>query len=113
MQWKEVKDRVNRWDAFLLSPDKEKHNYTLLNGVISTLLVFGIIIVIIVKSVHKDTSQEDKDFKVYDDADDFTGWKLISRDVFRRPVYGGLLTPIMGSGIQLLIVSVGLISKFP
>lgn len=34
---------------------------------------------------------------------------MINRDVFRRPVYGGLLTPIMGSGIQLLFVFFGLI----
>lgn len=112
VQWKEVKDKVNRWDAFLLTPNKEIHYYTLLNGLIVALLVFGIIVVIILKTIHKDTGQEDKDFKVYDDADDFIGWKLISRDVFRRPVYGGLLTPVIGSGIQLLIVFIGLIGKF-
>lgn len=82
-----------------------------MNGVIATLLVLGIIAIIILKTIYKDTSQDDKDFKLYDDADDFIGWKLISRDVFRRPIYGGLLTPIMGSGIQLLIVSMGLIGK--
>ncbi|KAG2200538.1 hypothetical protein INT47_012324 [Mucor saturninus] len=109
VQWKEVKDKMNRWDAFLLPPNKERHYYTLLNGVIATLMVFGIIAVIILKTVYKDTSQDDKDLKLFDDADDFIGWKLISRDVFRRPIYGGLLTPIMGSGIQLLIVSIGLI----
>jgi transmembrane 9 superfamily protein 2/4 len=46
---------------------------------------------------------------MYDDSDEFIGWKLINRDVFRRPIYGGLLTPVMGSGIQLLIAAFGII----
>lgn len=112
VQWKEVKDAVNAWDPFLLPPNKERHNYALLNGIIVVLLMFGVIAVILLKTIHKDNSnQEDKDFKVYDDADDFVGWRLINRDVFRRPVYGGLLTPVMGSGIQLLIVLIGLIGN--
>lgn len=110
VMWKEVKNSGNRWDAFLLKPNPDRHYYAHLNGCIVVLLVFGIISIILLKTFHKDTStNEDKDFKVYDDTDDFIGWRLINRDVFRRPVYGGLLTPIMGSGIQLLIVFIGLI----
>lgn len=112
VQWKEVKGKVNRWDAFLLAPNKETHYYTLLNGVVVALLIFAIIVVIIIKTLQKENNQDDKDFKVYEDTDDFIGWKLISRDVFRRPIYGGLLTPVIGSGIQLLIVFIGLIGKF-
>ncbi|KAG2228934.1 hypothetical protein INT48_001509 [Thamnidium elegans] len=110
VHWKEVKEDVNAWDPFLLPLNKERHNYALLNSIIVVLLVFSVIAVILLKTIHKDNNnQEDKDFKVYDDADDFVGWRLINRDVFRRPIYGGLLTPVMGSGIQLLIVLIGLI----
>ncbi|CAO3623423.1 unnamed protein product [Mucor hiemalis] len=108
--WKEVKNGGDRWDAFLLRPNPDRHYYAHLNGFIVVLLVFGIISIILLKTFHKDNNNnEDKDFKVYDDTDDFIGWRLINRDVFRRPVYGGLLTPVMGSGIQLLIVFIGLI----
>lgn len=113
VQWKQVKENT-RWDAFLMKPDPDRNYSALLNGVIVVLILFAIIAIILLKTIYKDNSNngDDKDFKIYDDADDFVGWKLINRDVFRRPIYGGLLTPIMGSGIQLLIVSVGLIGKF-
>lgn len=112
VQWKQVKENT-RWEAFLMKPNPDRHFSALLNGVIVVMIVFAITAIILLKTVHKDVGSngEDKDFKIYDDADDFVGWRLINRDVFRRPIYGGLLTPVMGSGIQLLIVAVGLIGK--
>ncbi|KAI8635912.1 hypothetical protein BD408DRAFT_438412 [Parasitella parasitica] len=111
VQWKQAKESSTRWEAFLTKPNPDRHFSALVNGVVVTLIVSSIIAIILQKTIHKDNSNsgEDKDFKIYDDADDFVGWKLVNRDVFRRPIYGGLLTPVMGSGIQLLVVAVGLI----
>lgn len=41
--------------------------------------------------------------------EDATGWKLLNGDVFRSPVYGYLLAPMIGSGMQLLFMAVGLL----
>ncbi|KAF2268229.1 hypothetical protein CC78DRAFT_455761 [Lojkania enalia] len=41
--------------------------------------------------------------------DEVTGWKLVHGDVFRPPQYGGLLAPLVGSGIQLLLMATGLL----
>jgi transmembrane 9 superfamily protein 2/4 len=41
--------------------------------------------------------------------EDITGWKLLHGDVFRRPQYGHLLAPLVGSGMQLLFMAIGLI----
>lgn len=41
--------------------------------------------------------------------EDVTGWKLLNADVFRTPKFGGLLAPMVGSGMQLLVMAVGLI----
>ncbi|KAI8629529.1 endomembrane protein 70 [Xylariaceae sp. FL1651] len=41
--------------------------------------------------------------------EDVTGWKLLHGDVFRRPQYGHLLAPLVGSGMQLLFMAVGLV----
>ncbi|KIW31138.1 uncharacterized protein PV07_02812 [Cladophialophora immunda] len=41
--------------------------------------------------------------------EEITGWKLLHGDVFRPPPYGGLLAPLIGSGIQLVFVIVGLL----
>ncbi|KAI9803562.1 MAG: hypothetical protein M1825_001905 [Sarcosagium campestre] len=42
--------------------------------------------------------------------EDVTGWKLLHGDVFRPPPYGGLLAPLIGSGMQLLFMAVGLLA---
>ncbi|KIW11273.1 hypothetical protein PV08_10573 [Exophiala spinifera] len=42
--------------------------------------------------------------------EEITGWKLLHGDVFRPPPYGGLLAPLIGSGMQLVFVVVGLLS---
>ncbi|KAI0489503.1 endomembrane protein 70 [Xylaria cf. heliscus] len=42
--------------------------------------------------------------------EDVTGWKLLHGDVFRRPQYGHLLAPLVGSGTQVLFMAFGLIS---
>ncbi|KAI2637091.1 Nonaspanin [Hypomontagnella submonticulosa] len=54
----------------------------------------------------------DKDVDISSDEEaieDITGWKLLHADVFRKPEYGYLLAPLVGSGMQLLFMAVGLI----
>jgi len=41
--------------------------------------------------------------------EDVTGWKLLHGDVFRPPSCGFLLAPIIGSGMQLVFMSLGLL----
>ena len=38
-----------------------------------------------------------------------SGWKLLHGDVFRPPPYGGLLAPLIGSGMQLVFMVAGLL----
>jgi transmembrane 9 superfamily protein 2/4 len=51
-----------------------------------------------------DDSSDDDDF-----SEDITGWKLVHGDVFRQPPYGLLLAPLVGSGMQLVFMSIGLL----
>ncbi|KAF3049597.1 hypothetical protein E8E11_009354 [Didymella keratinophila] len=44
-----------------------------------------------------------------DNAEDVAAWKLLHGDVFRAPAYGGLLAPLVGSGMQLLYMAFGLL----
>ncbi|KAM7202051.1 Endomembrane protein 70 domain containing protein [Rhypophila sp. PSN 637] len=41
--------------------------------------------------------------------EDVSGWKLLHGDVFRTPIRGYLLAPMVGSGMQLLFMAVGLV----
>jgi transmembrane 9 superfamily protein 2/4 len=69
------------------SPKREKNN---LLGPVADL------------DVEETTSDEEE-------IEDATGWKLLHGDVFRAPVYGGLLAPLVGSGMQLLFMAIGLL----
>jgi len=42
--------------------------------------------------------------------EDTTGWKLVHADVFRAPAFGQLLAPLIGSGMQLVVMSIGLVA---
>ncbi|CAJ2513604.1 Uu.00g017230.m01.CDS01 [Anthostomella pinea] len=52
----------------------------------------------------------DVDVSSDDEAiEDVTGWKLLHSDIFRKPEYGYLLAPLVGSGMQLLFMALGLV----
>jgi transmembrane 9 superfamily member 2/4 len=51
-----------------------------------------------------DVSSDEESFE------DITGWKLLHGDVFRPPPYGGLLAPVIGSGMQLVFMAGGLLT---
>ncbi|KAF7191062.1 Transmembrane 9 superfamily member 7 [Pseudocercospora fuligena] len=57
-------------------------------------------------SSNHDSGDSDED----DIPEDITGWKLVHADVFRQPAYGHLLAPLVGSGMQLVVMSVGLVA---
>ncbi|CAK4032519.1 Transmembrane 9 superfamily member 7 [Lecanosticta acicola] len=42
--------------------------------------------------------------------EDITGWKLVHGDVFRQPAHGLILAPLIGSGMQLVFMSIGLLA---
>ena len=52
----------------------------------------------------------DADLSSDDEAlEDVTGWKLVHADVFRAPSFAGLLSPLVGSGTQLIFMAAGLL----
>lgn len=44
-----------------------------------------------------------------EEVEDITGWKLVHTDVFRAPLNGELLAPLIGSGSQLVFMASGLL----
>lgn len=42
-------------------------------------------------------------------VEDITGWKLLHGDVFRPPRHAGFLAPLIGSGMQLVFMTTGLL----
>lgn len=55
-------------------------------------------------------AQEDMNASSDDEfVEDITGWKLLHGDVFRSPRHGGFLAPLIGSGMQLVFMTTGLL----
>lgn len=52
-------------------------------------------------TLKKDIAKYNTDADI-DDLREETGWKLVSKDVFRPPPYGWLLAALTGTGLQLL-----------
>ena len=42
-------------------------------------------------------------------VEELTGWKLVHGDVFRTPSHAGILAPLIGSGMQLVFMTAGLL----
>jgi transmembrane 9 superfamily protein 2/4 len=53
---------------------------------------------------------DDDDSSDDESIEDITGWKLLHGDVFRTPAYAGLLAPLIGSGMQLVFMTTGLLT---
>ncbi|KFH43382.1 Transmembrane 9 superfamily member-like protein [Hapsidospora chrysogenum ATCC 11550] len=53
--------------------------------------------------------EDEADLSDEDAFEDVTGWKLLNADVFRTPPHGALLAPMVGSGVQLLVMAMGLV----
>ncbi|KAI1744395.1 endomembrane protein 70 [Xylaria scruposa] len=127
-----------RWDLYFVNQEEGSriHWLAIINSLIICGLLSGIVVMILSKTIrteikgYKEGSIEsgrkmkstprllDQDKEVDDQLDDtpedealedVTGWKLLHGDVFRRPQYGHLLAPLVGSGTQVLFMAFGLI----
>ncbi|KAL2398720.1 Transmembrane 9 superfamily member 4 [Exophiala dermatitidis] len=57
-----------------------------------------------------ETGPEEEALSDEEPLEEISGWKLLHGDVFRPPPYGGLLAPLIGSGMQLVFMIVGLLA---
>lgn len=98
---------------YIIPPDPDTHFYAMINSIITILFLLGVVGVILIKTLQRDqqTYHDEHDLKIHEDFEDVIGWRLIHRDVFRRPIYGGLLAPLVGSGIQLTMAAIGTLGK--
>eukprot|EP00667_Euglena_gracilis_P011086 EG_transcript_11308 len=96
----------SRWDPYLSSAetDAKIHWFSIVNSVLIILFLSGMVAMIMLRALHKDFNRyNDKDNA--DEAQEETGWKLVHGDVFRTPTRPGLLAVYIGTGCQLLGMS--------
>ncbi|KAG0270032.1 Transmembrane 9 super member 4 [Actinomortierella ambigua] len=108
VKWVEDKEISwdKRWSLYLVRTDPQVHWYSIVNSVVIILFLTGMVVIIMMRTLNKDIAlYNEEEMKDDGGGDDSAGWKLIHGDVFRTPKYSGLLCPIVGSGVQVLVMT--------
>ena len=69
------------------------------------LFLTGMVAMIMLRTLHRDIAKYNQ-LETAEEAQEETGWKLVHGDVFRAPPRASLLASLVGTGVQLLGMSV-------
>lgn len=96
----------SRWDYILDSmPHTNIQWFSILNSLVIVLFLTGMVAMILLRTLHKDIARYNQ-IDLEDDAQEEFGWKLVHGDVFRPPQYPMLLSVFLGSGVQVLCMTI-------
>ncbi|CAN6465660.1 unnamed protein product [Victoria cruziana] len=83
----------------------EIHWFSIINSCVTVLLLTGFLATILMRVLKNDFVKYSHDEETAEDQEE-TGWKYIHGDVFRYPKYKSLLAAVLGSGTQLLTLTI-------
>jgi transmembrane 9 superfamily member 3 len=126
VQWEATTDEFHsRFDRYL---DHEFfkhpiHWFSVFNSFMMVLFLMGLVALILLRTLKKDYARygildvEDGDGPVDDEgkplapdkSTDDAGWKQVHGDVFRAPIYLPLFSALIGTGWQLVVLTLGVI----
>ncbi|CAM8938097.1 unnamed protein product [Rhodiola kirilowii] len=92
---------ASRWDTYLLMNDDQIHWFSIINSLMIVLFLSGMVAMIMLRTLYRDIANYNQ-LDNQDEALEETGWKLLHGDVFRPPVNSSLLCVYVGTGVQLL-----------
>ncbi|CAM9161670.1 unnamed protein product [Pylaiella littoralis] len=100
-----------RWDDYLSgNPESEIHYFSIVNSLMITLFLTGVVAMIMLRTLRKDISTYNE-MQTVEDAQEESGWKLVHGDVFRPPSFNPMLLSIMcGTGMQVLAMTLSTIT---
>lgn len=90
-----------RWDTYWRMTDDHIHWFSIVNSAMIVLFLSGMVAMIMLRTLHRDISKYNE-LEAAEEAAEETGWKLVHGDVFRPPVHTSLLATFVGTGVQLL-----------
>mmetsp|Transcript_154482 Transcript_154482/g.494122 ORF Transcript_154482/g.494122 Transcript_154482/m.494122 type:complete len:622 (+) Transcript_154482:54-1919(+) len=96
---------ASRWDSYLKMTGGQIHWFAILNSLLILVFLSGMVAMIMLRTLHRDITQYNE-VATAEEAREETGWKLVHGDVFRRPRFSTLLAVSVGSGMQVLGMSV-------
>merc|ERR550537_237762 len=96
---------ASRWDNYLKMAGGQIHWFSILNSLMIMLFLSGMVAMILLRTLHRDITKYNE-LATAEEAAEETGWKLVHGDVFRKPRHAKLLAVAVGSGVQILGMSV-------
>merc|ERR1719333_686132 len=94
-----------RWDNYLKMAGGQIHWVSILNSLMIMLFLSGMVAMILLRTLHRDITKYNE-LATAEEAAEETGWKLVHGDVFRKPKHSKLLAVAVGSGVQILGMSI-------
>lgn len=97
---------ATRWDPLLkANPELQSIQwFSIINSLMISLFLTAMVAMILLRTVYLDFAR----YNNIDDEEEIqeeSGWKLIHGDVFRPPAVSGLLSVLVGSGAQILVMA--------
>merc|ERR1719394_1180850 len=96
---------ASRWDSYLKMTGGQIHWFAILNSLMILIFLSGMVAMILLRTLHRDITKYNE-LASAEEAAEETGWKLVHGDVFRKPRHSKLLAVSVGSGMQILGMSV-------
>jgi transmembrane 9 superfamily protein 2/4 len=96
---------ATRWDTYLVATDDQIHWFSIVNSLMIVLFLSGMVAMIMLRTLHRDISKYNQ-LETAEDAAEESGWKLVHGDVFRPPRGQSWLAVFVGTGVQLLGMTV-------
>lgn len=97
---------ASRWDLYLKMTNSEIHWFSIANSICIVLFMSGTIAMILIRTLNKDLARYNDLELSEEDKQEETGWKLVHGEVFRPPRFGNLFAVLVGTGCQLIAMSV-------
>lgn len=108
--WKETdipfEKRMEKYSKSSSMPQHlEIHWFSIINSCVTVLLLTGFLATILMRVLKNDFIKYSHDDEALEDQEE-TGWKYIHGDVFRFPKHNSLFAAVIGSGTQLLALTI-------
>jgi len=96
---------ASRWATYHLIKNDQIHWFSIVNSLMIVVFLSGMVAMIMLRTLHRDISKYNQ-LETVDEASEEIGWKLVHGDVFRPPTRFGALTVYVGTGVQIIGMTV-------
>eukprot|EP00899_Mesostigma_viride_P015679 jgi/Mesvir1/24111/Mv10831-RA.2 len=109
VKWQETKipfeRRMEKYSRYSFLPQHlEIHWFSIINSCVTVLLLTGFLATILMRVLKNDFIKYTREEDAAEEQEE-TGWKYIHGDVFRFPPYKSFFCSLLGTGTQLLIMT--------